>query len=210
MTRLYLVRHGDTYFEADQRIKGQLDVPLCPDGRLQAAAVAEYFRGASAAVVYCSKLSRTRDGARLIAAVTGVPVVPTPLIDEGGWGLWQGLTADEIARERAAGRADPAKFGPLGEPRDAFAARVAWFLEGVATGWKGRTVIAVTHGGVLKNAVLPAIGLTVRDRSAFTAETGTISLLRHDGHDWRPVFLNCTPQRASEQHPPARFAEEGA
>ena len=210
MTWLYLVRHGDTCFEADRRIKGQLDVPLCPRGRLQAAAVAEYFRGASAAVVYCSTLSRTREGARLVAGATGAPVVPTPLIDEGGWGRWQGLTADEIARERAAGRADPAKFGPLGEDRDAFAARVAWFLEGVAIGWRGRTVIAVTHGGVLKNAVLPAIGLTVRDRGAFTAETGTISLLRHDGWDWRPVFLNCAPQRAAEQYPPAHFAEEGA
>ncbi|MBM3472746.1 MAG: histidine phosphatase family protein [Armatimonadetes bacterium] len=209
MTRLYLVRHGDTYFEADRRIKGQLDVPLCPHGRRQAAAVAEYFRGASAAVVYCSTLSRTREGARLIAAATGAPVVPTPLIDEGGWGRWQGLTADEIARERAAGRADPAKFGPLGEARDAFATRTAWFLDGVAIAWRGRTVIAVTHGGVLKNAVLPAIGLTVRDRSAFAAETGSISLLRHDGTHWRPVFLNCTPQRAAEQHPPVRLAEEG-
>jgi len=210
MTWLYLVRHGDTYFEADRRIKGQLDVPLCPLGRRQAAAVAHYFRGASADVVYCSTLSRTREGARLVAAAVEAPLVPTPLIDEGGWGRWQGLTADETAAERAAGRADPSRFGPLGETRDAFASRVALFLDAVTMCWRGRTVIAITHGGVLKNAVLPTIGLTVRDRSAFTADTGTISLLRHDFGRWHPVFLNCTPLRAAEQYPPARFAGEGA
>jgi len=202
MSLLYLVRHGETYFEAQERMKGQLDVPLCPRGREQAAAVAEYFRGAAAEVVYCSTLRRAVEGARLIGEATGAPLVVTPLLDERGWGTWQGLTSREIARERATGRRAADGFGPLGEPAATFAKRVEWFLELVAVGWRDRVAVAVTHGGVLKNAVLPAIGLSVEDRSAFTAGTGTVSLLRHDTCDWRPVFLNCTPQHAAAQFPP--------
>jgi broad specificity phosphatase PhoE len=193
MTRLYLVRHGDTHFEADERLKGQLDVPLAPRGRRQAEVVAEYFRGKAVDVVYCSTLRRTRVGAQLIAARTGAPLRTSELLDERGWGVWQGLTADEMRRERAAGRAGPDGFGPWGEPAEAFDARVAHFLALIAAGAGGSTVVAVTHGGVLKSAVLPALGLTVRDRRAFTAETGTISLLTHDGSGWRAAFLNLTP-----------------
>jgi len=202
MTLLYLVRHGDTYFEADCRMKGQLDVPLAPPGREQAVAVASYFRGACAHAVYCSTLRRTRAGAQLVAEATGAPLIATPLLNERGWGLWQGLTSEDIARERAAGREGDHGFGPLGESLAAFEQRVASFMDLVARAHVGRTVIAVTHGGVLKNAVLPALGLTTQDRSAFTAETGTISLLEHDAIGWRPVFLNCPPKRAAAQYPP--------
>ncbi|MBM3497649.1 MAG: histidine phosphatase family protein [Armatimonadetes bacterium] len=191
MTRLYLVRHGDTYFEPDLRLKGQLDVPLSAAGRRQAEAVAEHLRGVSVDVVLCSTLRRTSEGARMVADATGAPLRTSPLLDERGWGRWQGLTAAEIARERGRRHAGPDGFGPLGEPADAFNARVAAFM--ARTAIEGRTVVAVTHGGVLKTAVLPALGLTVRDRGAFTAETGTISLLEHDGCAWRPVFLNRAP-----------------
>ena len=196
MTRVYLVRHGDTYFEADRRMKGQLDVPLSPAGRTQAAAVAAYFRSTQADLVYCSTLRRTQEGARLLAEAVGAPLRSTPLLDERGWGVWQGLTSAQIARERAAGRTGRDGFGPLGEPADEFDARVACFMRLLAAGVGGRTVIAVTHGGVLKYAVLPALDLSVRDRRAFTAETGTITLLQHDGARWRPVFLNRSPAQA--------------
>jgi len=200
MTLLYLV---------DRRMKGQLDVPLGPRGREQAAQVAAYFRGAQVHTVYCSTLRRTRAGAELVAETTRAPLIATPLLNERGWGLWQGLTSEDIARERAAGRAGEHGFGPLGESAEAFAQRVASFMELVAATQRGRTVIAVTHGGVLKNAVLPALGLTTQDRGAFTAETGTVSLLTHDGGRWRPVFLNCPPQRAAMQYPPAHYRSEG-
>jgi broad specificity phosphatase PhoE len=204
VTRLYFVRHGDTYFEADRRMKGQLDVPLCPRGREQAAEATDFFRGARVDAVYCSTLRRTEQGARLVGEAVGAPVIATPLLDERGWGVWQGLTAGEIARERAAGRAGSDGFGSPGEPAEDFAQRVALFMELIAHGRRGQTVVAVTHGGALKNAVLPALGLTTRDRSAFTADTGTLSLLEHDGVAWRPVFLNCTPARAAAAHRPDR------
>ncbi|MGQ9733111.1 MAG: histidine phosphatase family protein [Candidatus Zipacnadales bacterium] len=193
MTQLYLVRHGETRWERERRIKGQLDVPLASWGREQAAAVAEYFRDRSATMVYCSTLRRSRQTAQCIANILGVPLLATPLLDERNWGLWQGFTEQDVARERASGRINAVGFAPLGEGAAPFAERVGWFLDLILTGGRHQTVVAVTHGGVLKNILLHVVGLPVTNRSALAADTGSISLVEHDGWHWRPVFLNCKP-----------------
>jgi probable phosphoglycerate mutase len=202
MTQLYIIRHGETYFEAADRVKGQLDIPLDPRGRRQAAAVAEYFRGARASVIYSATLVRARQTAQPIAEATGCLVLPTPLLNERHWGVWQGLTSAELRRERASGGMGPDHSAPLGERWHTLAERVRWFLELVARGRAGQTVIAVTHGGVIKDMVMPALGVRPTNRSAFAAETGTVSLLEHDGRLWRSVFLNADPTWAAGEHPP--------
>jgi len=201
MTRLYIVRHGETYFEPADRMKGQLDIPLNLRGCRQAAALAEYFRGARVSAVYSATLARARQTAQPIAEATGCLVLPTPLLNERHWGIWQGLTSAEVKRERGSGRRGPDHSAPLGERWHTLAERVRWFLELVARGRPGETVIAVTHGGVIKDMVMPTLGVLPTNRSAFTAETGTVSLLEHDGRSWRPIFLNADPTWAARQHP---------
>jgi broad specificity phosphatase PhoE len=196
MTRLYIVRHGETPWEAEDRLKGQLDVPLSARGRMQAEAAAEYLSDARPSVIYCATLLRARQTAEPIAEATGAPSLITPLLDERQWGLWQGLTSHEMARERAAGRMGAAHSAPLGEGWQSLAERVRWFLELVAYGRAGETAIAVTHGGVIKDMVLPTLGVPAANRSAFTAATGAVSLLEHDGARWRPVLLNAQPAHA--------------
>ena len=203
MTRLFIVRHGDTLWGDDDRLKGQLDVPLSALGRRQAAAAAAYLSRAGASVIYCSTLSRAQQTARPIADVLRCPLVTTPLLNERHWGIWQALTAEEVRRERVAGRGGPDHSAPLGEPWTHMAARVGWFMDLVARGRAEQTVIAVTHGGVVKNMVMPTIGVPERNRSAFTAATGSISLLQHAAHGWRPAFLNADPGWAAAHHPAA-------
>ncbi len=193
MIRLYLVRHGQTYFEPDQRLKGQLDVRLDLTGREQARAVANHLHSSRVDAVYASTLRRTREGADVISELTGAPLLVSPLIDERGWGQRQGLASYEMAIEQAAGRVATDGFGPMGEPADEFARRAQLFLDLVAER-SGQTVVAVTHGGILKNLVLPAIGRAPTDRGAYTQDTGAISLLEYDGSAWRPAFLNMKPK----------------
>ncbi len=208
MTRLYLVRHGHTLWDDEQRLKGQVDVPLSPLGEAQALAVQGYFRGGDIAAVYASTLQRTRRVASLLAATRELRI--SPLLDERNWGLWEGLTPEEIRRERAGREPNWSGTAPLGETLGAFAARTELFLECVAVGWAGCSVVAVTHEGVIKNAVLPAIGVPLTNRSAFGAAMGTISLLQHDGAAWRPEFLACEPARAAREHPIPLGGTEGS
>ncbi len=201
MTRLYVVRHGETHWEPENRLKGQLDVSLTSRGRRQAQAAAEYLRGVSASVVYCATLTRARQTAEPIAAAVGCAPLATPLLDERHWGIWQGLTAEEARRERTAGRVWHDHSAPLGEGWRSLARRVEWFMELVARGRAGEALIAVTHGGVIKDMVLPAIGVSSANRTGAYADLGSVSLLEHDGRAWRPVFLNADPQQAAREWP---------
>jgi broad specificity phosphatase PhoE len=208
VTRLYLVRHGHTLWDDEQRLKGQVDVPLSSLGEAQSVAIGEYFRDAQIAAVYASTLYRTQRTATLLGV--GCHVRASPLLDERSFGLWQGMKPAEVRRERAGREPNWSAAAPLGETLEAFAARTRLFMESVAVGWAGCNVIAVTHEGVIKNALLPAIGAPVANRSAFSAPTGTISLLQHDGTAWRPVFLASDPARAARDYPAPAAREEGS
>lgn len=96
MGRLVLVRHGEAEGNSEHRFIGQTDVPLTDLGRRQAEAVGLRLRQVEIARVVSSDLSRTRDTAAAIAAVSGHDVEEDPGLREIHNGEWAGLTPDEI------------------------------------------------------------------------------------------------------------------
>ena len=79
VTRLFVVRHGETAWNVDTRIQGQLDVPLNDTGRWQAARLAEALAGEGIAAIYSSDLQRASETAAALA-VRG-PTRPANPID---------------------------------------------------------------------------------------------------------------------------------
>src|SRR5713101_4904325 len=145
-SRFFLVRHGETEGESSIRYHGITDVPLSELGR-------EQMRGAARAIVarrgeinfgkvFSSPLVRASEGARIITG-EATSIVTTEEFAEVHFGLFEGLTADEI-RERypdhfAAWNADrlaPDYTYPEGESRADFAARVERGLERVLGIWR--------------------------------------------------------------------------
>ena len=155
--RFALVRHGQTAWNAEGRIQGQLDTPMSEEGRKKMAALAPP-KGFEHARAFSSPLLRARETATLLG-------YPSPIIDarllEHDWGRWQGLTrAEVLARDgddafERAGRA--ADFTPAGGERTAdLVARVRSFLLDV--GGREEDAIAITHRGVLRSAYALATG----------------------------------------------------
>ena len=109
MTRLIIWRHGNTDWNAGDRVQGQSDSPLNARGRDQAAAAAPLLAALRPDAIVSSDLSRAADTAGALAAVTGLPVSFDARLRERHFGIWQGLTLDEIAEryptEYAAWRA---------------------------------------------------------------------------------------------------------
>src|SRR5690242_596043 len=91
-SRLLLVRHGESTWNADGRIQGQLDPPLSERGVAQAREVAERFAGHRLAGLYSSDLARTWQTAVAIGAVVGIDPVPEPGLREIALGEWEGKT----------------------------------------------------------------------------------------------------------------------
>jgi broad specificity phosphatase PhoE len=154
---LLLVRHGESEFNAEGRIQGQLDVPLSDLGRRQAAAVAERLAAESLDAVFASPLSRALETARAIAARRDLEVQTDDRLMEILAGSFQGLTREEmIARfpaDEQRWSAREADFRiPGGETRRELAQRGRAVLEAIReTGYA--SVAVVSHGGLLSAAL---------------------------------------------------------
>lgn len=95
--RLYLIRHGQTAWNAEQRAQGHSDISLDADGRLQASQLGPRFAGKRIQRILCSDLERARHTAQPIADATGAQLEETPILRERGFGDWEGEFFSDIA-----------------------------------------------------------------------------------------------------------------
>ena len=192
--RLILVRHGETEGESSIRYHGRTDVPLSELGRAQmrlAARAIHSPRAIAFAHVFSSPLVRASEGARIVAG-DSAPLITIEEFAEVHFGLFEGLTADEI-RERHpdhfarwnADRLAPTYTYPEGESRADFADRVERGLDCMLTMWmpRDRDALLVAHRGVIRAIVRK---LTRREP---IVELGSIHILRFDG-DWHAETLD--------------------
>lgn len=147
MTRLLLVRHGQSTWNAEGKWQGQADPPLSTLGRLQAFHAARAV--GSVDVIVASDLERARDTALVISEAVGVgPVVVDPDLRERSAGEWSGLTREEI--EAAwPGYLDARKRPPGWEPDESVLTRLHRALGRIEAEYQGADVLVVTHGGVV-------------------------------------------------------------
>jgi glucosyl-3-phosphoglycerate phosphatase len=178
MSRLYLVRHGETGWNAQGRLQGQSDQPLSERGKAQARDAADLLSGLSFDHVVCSDLVRARATADLL----GYPDAPAdPLWREIGVGQWSGRLVHELRsadieswRSWRAGEWVP----PGGEDWEPFRARLQAGLAGLPQ--RADTVLIVTHGGVIRTVV----SLLLRVATGLLAPVPAGSLTVVDRGDW--------------------------
>lgn len=186
MTRLLIVRHGETDWNAESRVQGHEDIPLNAEGRRQAAHAAEALAAEPVAAVYSSDLARAAQTARALAAPHGLEVVTTPGLRERLWGAWQGRTLAEIETS------DPVEYQrhrsgqwvtPEGaEEYDALRDRVAAEIRRIAEAHPGETVAIATHGGPLKVFVCWLMGAPVSAHFVLrAANAGVTTVLVRNG-----------------------------
>ena len=191
LTRLILVRHGETDWNRTRTIQGHRDIPLNEVGLAQARAVASRLGAEPIRAVYSSDLARARETARAIAAVHDLEVIDEPGLRERHWGRFQGLRFDQIealapqAYERMAAR-DPAYvLDGGGESLEALAARVRATLMRLGSSWRGATLVAVAHGGVLDAVWRLATGLALDAPRSFVLPNAAVNVLEGDGERWQ-------------------------
>ncbi|HSL57710.1 MAG TPA: histidine phosphatase family protein [Acidimicrobiales bacterium] len=147
MTRLLLVRHGQSTWNADGRWQGQADPPLSDLGRLQARHAAASV-GAVAAI-YASHLERARVTAEIIGEELGIgPVIVDERLSERDAGEWSGLTRPEIEAEWP-GWIDDGRRPPSWEPNDRLLPRTLAALGRIHDEVGEGDVLVVTHGGLI-------------------------------------------------------------
>ena len=147
MTRLLVVRHGQSEWNATGRWQGRADPPLTDEGRRQSK-VAGGALGTFDAVV-ASPLLRAAETATIIAERLGIgPVLTDPDLVERDAGEWQGLTRSQI-QEGWPGFLDDGRRPPGYEPGDAMLTRTLSVLERISERMGDGDVLVVSHGGVV-------------------------------------------------------------
>ncbi len=155
-TRVLLIRHGETDWNAAGRWQGHAPVPLNAEGLEQSAALGHYLahNGYRIDVLYSSDLQRARQTAEAVATPLGLPVQTDPRLREVDLGEWQGLTRTEAEAwdpvRYAAFRADFYTVPPPhGESRNALKARVRAGFDDLVARHPEHTLALVSHGGTL-------------------------------------------------------------
>ena len=150
MDVLYLVRHGETEWNRQQRMQGRLDSQLTPEGRAHAREHGALLAREAVEHLLVSPLGRTRETVALILESCDAPVTYDERLVERDSGLWEGLTIDEIAGqypdEWAARSLDPFFHRPpAGENLPDLLERIVPLAEELHT-LSVRRLAIVSHG----------------------------------------------------------------
>lgn len=189
-TRICLIRHGETDWNAAGRMQGHIDIPLNATGFAQAKGLAGMLEEHCFAAIYASDLLRARQTAQAAAVLFGAQVQVLQELRERNYGVFQALTNEE-ARERHPAAfqrfkaRDPDYVLPEGESLAGFAGRVIRSLTEIASRHADDEVLVVAHGGVLDIARRAATGMSLSSVRDFTIANAAINWLEYRDGQWR-------------------------
>lgn len=155
VTRILALRHGETAWNVDTRLQGQLDIPLNDTGRWQAQRLAQALADEPLAAIYSSDLSRALETAQALLAVrSGQQLRLDTRLRERHFGAFQGQTWADIETHWPEAslrwrQRDLTFAPPGGENLPDFSARVVSAAAALAAAHPGETIALVAHGGVM-------------------------------------------------------------
>lgn len=183
---LILARHGQTEWNLRGTIQGHQDIPLSTEGESQALNLAKALKNIKFDAIFSSDLLRAKRTAEIIALENQLTVATTEALRERKLGELEGIQADELAiLKELKEKAQQSEYESLGIERDEeMASRLITFLRETAIAYPKKTVLVITHGGVIR-VLLVHFGFGSYDqlRSAVVENTAYIRL-KSDGVDF--------------------------
>ncbi len=182
MSRLLLVRHGDTELNSAERYWGQTDVELSAAGFRQAEKLSERLADEKINTIYSSDLRRALITANIIASRHQLDVITCAELREINFGELEGLTFGEISQlypevaKLWVERSPKLKY-PGGESPDEFNSRVSKFLDIMKKHVAEATILIVAHSGALRTLICQLLGIGLQYRWQFRLGFASLSIL---------------------------------
>lgn len=171
MTKVIFWRHGQTDYNLQGRIQGSHDIQLNETGVAQARLAAEQIAKYEPARIYSSTLCRAEQTAKplqeLLSVATSAGDTPVAIhtdlrLAERKFGLWEGLTADEICKKWQAEyqrwRSGKQPEGVGVEPLQEVGQRFAQCVQEVVSGTDDDCIVFVSHGSVIMSGIITMLG----------------------------------------------------
>jgi alpha-ribazole phosphatase len=181
--RIWLVRHGLTEWNTQQRFCGHSDIPLSAQGRVQARWLARRLQEEKISTIYTSDQARARETAEIIASrrTQAVPVNVSAAWRELDFGAWEGLMYAEIAerfKDHLGFFTDPEQYSPPnGEPLAHVLQRVQAELAVIARSDTSGDVVIVSHGGPLRVLLCSLLGMPLERQWQLRLDPGSLSAI---------------------------------
>ncbi len=192
-TTVYLIRHGETDWNASGRWQGQADVPLNATGVQQAQLLAQRLQREriTADAIYSSDLERAYRTAWYVGDALKVAVQLLPPLREMDVGEWSGKSEQEIRAQypEATAILDRHEDRPRGggETWGLFSHRVQATVQAMVAQHPNSTIIMVTHGGAIRvmlEYMRDTYGATVPARGERRIRNTSITMLRCHSYAW--------------------------
>ncbi len=185
MLNIYLLRHGETAWNADgNRYCGRTDLPLTKKGIQQAELVYEQLKNYMFDAVYSSPLQRAYTTAKI--ACGEKDVIKDDRLIEADFGEWEGKPKEQFIPENEKlwnnWKQDPTKTkaGGTGETAQQIVDRVDDFFSSILAKHKTGNVLVVAHNGVNRFYLAYKLGMNLKDYRKLMQQNSTVSMFQLD------------------------------
>lgn len=198
MTRIILVRHGETIWNAEGRFQGQKDTPLSDIGQKQGKMLAQRLRDIPIDLCISSSLQRAFNTCKMCADLHGLSVTTDDRLNEINHGEWEGMSAKDIEAKYTH------KFNLWHtKPHLAIMSSGAEMLEDVRSRAKqafdeyvekypDKTLLVASHDAVNKALICDLMGMGLEHFWQIKQDNTCINVLEYKDGIWRLVLLNST------------------
>lgn len=186
LTIITFVRHGNTDYNAEQRMQGHMDVPLNETGKKQAIKVALRLAEEQWDMIVSSDLSRARATALEISRATRITNIEfDPRLREIDKGQLSGTTEEERIKRWGL---DWRNLDLGGESTEELRERGLEVVQDIATRHAGKKIIVVSHGALLRRILITLM----QDEDLPLVENTSVSTIRNKEGNWELLLYNCT------------------
>ncbi len=202
--RLYMVRHGQTAWNLEEKAQGHTDIPLDPTGLEQAKCLGEMLEDEPIQVIWSSDLQRSSKTAEIVGARLKVPVEVMPILRERSFGDWEGLPYTEVGRRSGVAATEQGLRSlyeacpPGGESLQMAWERMSEVTEMLAK--EPRNTLIVSHGGVSALMLSQLVQGDLKTSRAFRFSNCAVTeLMRRGDATFQLVRFNDTSHLASAE-----------
>jgi alpha-ribazole phosphatase len=196
MTRLIIVRHGQTLWNLERKYQGHSDIALTEKGLKQAEAVAVRLAAEPVNAVYASDLSRAFKTAECIADKHNLKVGLVPALREIKFGDWEGLTYEEITARwpgllgKLWSTPDELEI-PGGESFHQLKERAFDAIKKIVAAHPEQTVVVVAHGGTIGTILCAILNIHLNHVWSIRQDNTAVNIIEY--FEGRPTIclLNC-------------------
>jgi broad specificity phosphatase PhoE len=197
MTKVYLVRHGQTAWNLEEVFRGRMDIPLDDTGKQEVHLAGEALKDQTIHAIYSSPLSRSMETAENIAKFQNIPVTPLEAIIDISYGDWEGVSLDDVRKKYSdlytLWLREPHKVTfPNGESLEQVRTRAMAAINQLIEKHQNETIVLVAHRVPNKVICCSMLGIENKNFWRIQQDTASTNLFTHKDDQWIISFLNDT------------------